>query len=94
MTIMHTASGLAIDVLPVGTRIRHKRFPDLLRTIARHEFHESGVISPIPYYIRWEDEARARLLLEGFFWYASNEQVEMITDLVEDEARDAVEIVV
>jgi len=84
MTIMHTVSGEAIDVLPVGTRVRHKRFPDLLGTIARHEFHESGAISPIPYYVCWDSEARARLLLDGMFWYADNDQVKMAS-LIRDE---------
>ena len=82
MTVMHTVSGEAVDVLPVGTRVRHKRHLDLIGTITRHEFHESGSISPIPYYVEWDFEWRARMLISGMFWYADNDCVEECHDNV------------
>lgn len=79
MTIMHTISGGAIDVLPVGTRIRHKQHTDLVGTIFRLVFHKSGNISPIPYYVAWDCELRARTLIAGMFRYASNDGIEEVT---------------
>lgn len=76
-----TKGGESIDLLPVGTRIRHRNH-GLTGTIKAHEWNniQNRIISPIPYLIGWDDSERAADLLGWFFVYASNESVEPTDD--------------
>lgn len=69
-------------VLPEGTRIFHKRLPELTGYIKAHEWTSTGVLSGIPYLIGWDDSARAHDLLGWFFVYAGNESVAAARDEV------------
>ena len=68
--------GEIIKVLPVGTRIRHKKYPELKGVIYGHEYHESGKISPLPYCVHWEDNSKASDILGWFFVYPDPENIE------------------
>jgi len=57
-----SSTGEVIDVLPVGTRIRHTDHKTLTGRIVRHEYHESGKISPLPYLVHWDQEDASRVL--------------------------------
>ena len=76
MSRVETSSGEIIEVLPVGTTIRHKKYPDLIGKIVRYEYHESGKLSPLPYYVHWEDDYRAGTLLGWFFIYPTPNEIE------------------
>ena len=75
--IQETSSGEMIHVLPIGTRVRHKKHPELTGYIKQHEYHESGKISPIPYNVNWDNNALASRLLGWFFIYSTNEALEL-----------------
>jgi hypothetical protein len=77
---MYTVTGEAIEVLPVGTSVRHRRFVELTGTIVKHEFHGSGAISPIPYFVEWNDKRLARKALGILFCYVGNGAIEEITN--------------
>ncbi len=70
------SDGTTIDVLPEGLRIRSVKHPRLAGSLAKHECHESGKISPIPYCIQWDDSAEARDVLGRLFVYAGVDQIE------------------
>ena len=55
--------GDTINVLPVGTRVRHKKHRNLKGKIVAHEYHEGGKISPLPYKVYWDNgDLAARLI--------------------------------
>jgi hypothetical protein len=65
-------------VLPEGTRIRHKRHPELTGSIGNYEWNAPGVLSALPYLIRWDDSSRAYDVLGGFGIYAPATSVEPV----------------
>ena len=71
-----TVDGEPVVVYPVGTRVRDKRFLELVGVIERLERHESGKISPLPFFVRWDGKDRARELRGLVSWYASADTVE------------------
>ena len=71
-----TVDGEPVVVYPVGTRVRDKRFPELVGTVESLERHESRKISPLPFFVKWDDKDRARELLGLVSWYASADTVE------------------
>ena len=75
--IKETVAGEKIDVLPVGTRVKHKTHPELTGKIVAHEYHESGKISPLPYKVYW-DQRSAVDILGWFFIYPSMDSIEEI----------------
>lgn len=72
-----TSSGEVIDVLVLGTRVRHKEKPELTGKIVAHEYHESGKISPLPYKVYW-DQANASKILGPLSIYPSVDSIEEI----------------
>jgi hypothetical protein len=75
-----SVSGEAVVVYALETRVRHKEFPELVGTIVRHERHESGRISPIPFFVVWDDRELARAELGMMSWYADADRVEPIEE--------------
>lgn len=75
-----TVSGEDVVVYPVGIRVRHRMFPELLGIIKQHERHESGCISPIPFFVVWDDRELARHLLGLMSWYADADRVEPLEE--------------
>ena len=73
---VEASDGTVIEVLPVGTPVRHKRYPELIGKIVHYEYHESGKISPLPYCVHWNDSRRASELLGWFFVYPSRDEIE------------------
>ena len=66
-------------VYPVGTRVLT---PEGLRgTIERHEYHESGRISPIPYLVKWDNPWRAQEVRGFPSCYVSQNEFSVITPL-------------
>lgn len=63
-------------LLPVGARIRHRRYPELTGRVQNYEYHQSGALSPIPYNIAWDNNSHAADVLGWFFIYAGDESVE------------------
>lgn len=70
-----------LHVLPVGTRVRSKKHPELTGYVKRHEYHESGRISPIPYCIGWDDSAATYIKLGMGFVYATDGSIEAIDEV-------------
>ena len=67
------------DLLPTGTRIRHRRFPQLTGRIEGHERCRDGEVSFVPYRIEWDDPDNASLLLGSVFdVYGDDSTVERI----------------
>ncbi len=66
----------SVVVYSLGTRVRHKRYPELVGVIESHERHESGAISPLPFFVRWDDWQAASKLIGGVYWCASADTVE------------------
>ena len=73
-----TRGGETIELLPIGTRIRNRQYPQLTGYIKDHEYADGDHISPIPYLIGWDDSRKASELLGWFFVYAGNEGIEPI----------------
>jgi hypothetical protein len=76
MNRMETSEGQIIEVLPIGTKVRHKEHPELIGIIVHYEYHRSGKLSPLPYCVHWEDNALASKLLGWLFVYPSREMLE------------------
>ena len=76
MNKMETSSGEIIEVLPVGTTVRHKKYPELVGKIVRYEYHESGKLSPLPYCVHWEEGLKAGTLLGWFSIYPNHNEIE------------------
>jgi len=60
--LKEASDGTMIDVLPEGTKVRHKEHTELTGKIMRHEYHESGKISPLPYLVYWDNPEAWRVL--------------------------------
>ena len=72
------SDGVERELIPVGTRVRHKRHPFTGEVIA-HEMHESGVPSAIPYKVYWDQENASVVL--GWMWiYPAYEDLEIIEE--------------
>ena len=75
-------------VYALETRVRHKEHSELVGTIIRHERHESGCISPVPFYVLWDDGKLARELLGMLHWYQDAGRVEPIEEEVDDSSTE------
>ena len=73
--------GEIIKVLPVGTKIRHKKHPELIGMIYGHEYHKCGKISPMPYCVHWDDNSKASDILGWFFVYPEPTEIEPIREV-------------
>ena len=73
------SDGTVIDVLLEGTRVRHTKHPHITGRIVRHEYHESGKISPLPYCVYWDDPD-AHKVLGSLSIYPSMSSVEEIRE--------------
>jgi hypothetical protein len=76
----HGEAAIKAKLLPVGTRIRHVRHPELTGRIKALEWTRPGELSPIPYLIGWDDSGRASDALGWFFVYSGPESVERIEE--------------
>jgi len=65
-----------MTLLPVGTRVRSVEHPSLTGRIHQYERTPTGMLSAVPYLIRWDDPEGARRLLGWFFVYATEGSVE------------------
>lgn len=77
MAKKETSTGEFIDVLPVGTKVRHKKHRNLTGIIVRHEYHEGGKISPLPYCVHW-DQQEAYKVLGWFAVYPMRTEIKAI----------------
>lgn len=75
-TTVTFSDGSTADILPEGTRIRSKEYPELTGIIKHYEWNKPGVLSPIPYCIGWDDSGAAHDALGWMFVYASDNSVE------------------
>lgn len=76
--------------LEVGTRIQHRRHPELSGRIQALEYQLGGEVSAIPYNIQWDNNDLAYDLLGYFFIYASDESIEVEQE--PDELRERGEV--
>jgi len=79
-----THDGEILEVWPIGTRIYAPEAPYLTGTIRAHEYHESGVISPWPYSIEWDDPQEA---FRVFGWLAMYAGVNGVAPILDAEAQ-------
>lgn len=75
---MIDSTGQTIDVLPVGTRVRHIKDRRLTGKIMGHEFHEGGQISPLPYLVYWDNSELARKVIGLINIYPPMDKVEIL----------------
>jgi len=63
------------NLLPIGTRVKHKKYPHLTGKIVGYEYNEKG-ISPLPYKVYWDQDVRDTL---GWFSiYPPSDTIEKI----------------
>ena len=53
------STGRLVILLPVGTRIKHVKWPKLVGTINRYEYCKSSIVSALPYHVTWDDDYMA-----------------------------------
>ncbi len=58
-----TSDGVVFEVLSIGTRVKHKKFPQLTGRIVGHEYHSPGKYSALPYTVEWDNSDLAHELL-------------------------------
>lgn len=73
---IEASDGNVLEIYPIGTRVRHKEYPELVGEIVGHEYHESGKISPLPYLVHWDNNTLAHDKLGIFFVYPSPKSIE------------------
>lgn len=64
-----------IQALPVGAKIRHAAHEHLTGVVDGHEWKVRGILSAIPYRIRWDNEGEARRLLGIFFFWGTEQSI-------------------
>ena len=74
-----TADNLEFEVLPVGTRVRHKKHPELIGKIYSHEYHSPGHYSALPYTVEWDNNDLAHQLLGILPIWPNWENLESLT---------------
>lgn len=68
------------SILPIGTRVRDVRHPEIVGRIRGYEWKSPGSLSLIPYNVEWDDDRRAHETL-GWMWiYATPGQIEEVVD--------------
>ena len=72
------ADGVVRDVLPVGTRVRHREHPSLTGKIVDYEMCQGKVFSTQPYKVYWDQDDDAFKLLGWFFIYPDPDKLEVI----------------
>lgn len=80
-TLQEDSTGAILELLPVGTRVQHKRHPELIGTIKRWEYHESGKVSPIPYLVEWDNFGMAQNTLGALSFYQGPEAVQFFEEV-------------
>jgi len=74
--VVHSDGSSAL--LQPGTRVRHRRHPELTGHVSRIERQRDGNPSSIPYRMSWDDDGRACDLLGWFYIYATDHGIEAI----------------
>jgi hypothetical protein len=59
-----TSDGIEFDVIPIGTRVQHKKYPELKGRVRTHEYCK-GKYSALPYTVEWDNDQLAHEYL-GF----------------------------
>ena len=80
-TITKEASdGKVLELLPVGTRVRHKKHPELVGQIVAYEYCDDGTVtkkvSPLPYKVYWDNSDLAHDLIGWFAIYPCMSEIE------------------
>ena len=76
MNRLQASDGEWLDLLPVGTEVTHRNYPELRGKIMCYEYHESGKVSPLPYKVYWADNDKAFDLLGCISWlYPSHNNI-------------------
>jgi hypothetical protein len=78
----HGRDAIMACLLPIGTRIRSVRHPELTGYIKDLEWTDrhARLISPIPYLIGWDNGGRAADAIGWLFVYAAPDSVEPIPE--------------
>jgi hypothetical protein len=71
--------GRGVVVYPEGTRVRSVQFPRLTGIIKKHRRDKQGIISMVPFYIRWDNPQLAGALLVHFCGWGDANTVRSIT---------------
>lgn len=79
-TRLEDSTGEILELLPVGTMVRHKDNPKLIGKIVGWEYHESGKVSPLPYKVYWDNWALARQIMGWFGIYPMRDEIVPIND--------------
>lgn len=64
--------------LTPGTRIRHRRHPELTGRIENIERQDNGHPSAIPYCLDWDDSDRAHDVLGMLFNYGTDDSIKAL----------------
>ena len=74
-----TADNLEFEVLPIGTRIKHKKHPELIGTIRTHEYCK-GKYSALPYTVEWDNSDLSHELLGIFPIWPNWENIDPLNE--------------
>lgn len=77
---LEDSSGDKLKLLPIGTKVRHKKYPKLIGQIVHYEYHECGKVSPLPYCVHWDNNSLASKLLGWFFIYPCRNELQYIRE--------------
>ena len=73
-----TSDGIEFEVIPVGSKVRHKEHPELIGKIYNHEYCE-GKYSALPYTVDWDNSVLAHDLLGMLPCWPRLENIEPIS---------------
>lgn len=66
--------------LTEGTRVRHRRHPELVGTVHGLERKRDGSVSAIPYSVAWDNDGRACDVLGWFYHWGTDHGLEVIDE--------------
>ena len=72
------STGEVLKLLPVRTRVRHRKHKHLVGEIIHYEWYRYGVVSPMPYCVHWEDNSLAAKLLGFMFVYPCRDDLSWV----------------
>ncbi|KKN57560.1 hypothetical protein LCGC14_0561060 [marine sediment metagenome] len=73
-----TSDGIEFEVIPRGSKVRHKEHPELTGTIRTHEYCK-GKYSALPYTVKWDNDRKSHELLGMLPLWPRLESIEIIS---------------
>lgn len=68
------------ELYPIGTKVRHKKYPELIGKVFAHEYARPGVLSALPYCVHWTDSNVAYDSLGILSVYPNSQDIEEVIE--------------